>query len=520
VKTISPIKRWLAAGLLLLCAGAAQAQSQRVVIAISDLHVGAGKDGAGQWRPIDDFRWESDLSGFLAYASATHGDNIDLVLAGDVFELWQSPTMDCSSDLSAPGCVIKDCDNADRNLGCTEAEAVARLQTVLDKHPEFVAIVRKFATSGENRVFIVPGNHDAALLLPQVGALVEATFQTPRSADGRIYADHGHQFDELNRFKSWPVPYVVSSGANVMRRPWGENMVQQYYDQYEYLFPIIDNLGSDLEGARYGLAHANFLQSTLAVGKLLKFLVLQQSFVQRVDLLGDQHAILTGHVKWNLASVRAKPASFFIEALADDPASMAAANDAVALGASFDASNMSEDEIDKLCRKKALLNESRPAGQKLALCTLADGTLGAFAAGLNKKDPRVAYLRTALAAAASAEHRTLLADLYIYGHTHQADEWKDPLSLGPTVFGVHALKVVNTGAFQRVATLANATAIANGKPTGAATRLSPEDLPACYNYVLVAPYATVPVSKLKRWSRGDDQQWKSGEGACLGPSNH
>lgn len=527
----SQIVRWLVAGILSLCACAASAQSKRVVIAISDLHVGAGKDGAGKWRPIDDFRWESDLTDFLNYASATHGNNIDLVLAGDVFELWQSPTLDCSTDLAAPGCVIKDCVNADLNFGCSEAEAVARLQTVLTKHPDFVAIIKRFATSGDNRVYIVPGNHDAALLLPKVAALVGATFQSPRvvlqlsgfwlSADGRIYVDHGHQFDDLNRFKAWPKPYVSKNGGYVMSKPWGENMVQQFYDQYEYLFPIVDNLGSDLEGAQYGLKHANVLQSMVAVGKLVKFLVVQQSFLHRVDLLGDQQTIMAGEVNWDLTAIRAKPAAFFIEALADDSATMVAAQEAVALGASIDSATMTADEIDQICRKKAMLNEASPGGQTVALCPTADGTLSALAAGVSDtSDRRVSYLRDALAAAASAEHRTILANLYIYGHTHQAYEWKDPLSLGPTIFGVHSLKVVNTGAFQRVTTLAKATQIANSRPTGAATRLSPEDLPACYNYVLVAPYDKVPASKLKRWSRGNDQQWTSGEGACLGPTNH
>jgi UDP-2,3-diacylglucosamine pyrophosphatase LpxH len=498
----------------------ADAASGRSVIAVSDLHVGAGMDASGKWKPFEDFRWDADFSGFLNHLSATYGDKVDLVLAGDVFELWQSPTMICSSDLSHPGCEVKDCVSPGRDLSCSEADAVARLKYVLDHHPQFVALLKSFAAKGQNRIYIVPGNHDAALLFPKVAELLRSYFPALPirletagywlSEDGLIYADHGHQFDPFNKFSNWPAPFEVKNGIRYISKPWGENMVKEFYEQYEYIFPTIDNLGSDLEGIKYGLARATKLESSVAVANLLRFLIVLQSFRQRLDLLGDDKPSV-GSAKWDYEAIRQKPATFYIDTLGDEPAMKAAAESLLPLASQFDGAAWTREEIDQICRKKKLLNESGPTKGEIATCPWKDPTMGAIA-GMADTDYSAmrAYLVNVLPLVAGA--RPALADLYIYGHTHQAVPEKK-LKLGDTSFGYHQIKFINTGAFQRVATLDKVNQIAATK--GASAVLNPEDLPACYTYVLVSPYADKPASQLRTWSQGGDQLWSSAAGRCL-----
>ncbi len=118
---------------------------------------------------------------------------------------------------------------SDTELGCNESEALARLGHIVAQHPEFIDALRKFAVRGTNRVYIVPGNHDAALLFPTVRAYLQEKFSGARvqviergywlSEDGTIYADHGHQFDEVNEFADWPNPFVQKNGVAYLRKP-------------------------------------------------------------------------------------------------------------------------------------------------------------------------------------------------------------------------------------------------------------------------------------------------------------
>jgi len=40
-------------------------------------------------------------------------------------------------------------------------------------------------------------------------------------------------FDDVSRFPNWPKPFVEQNGQRYIVKPWGENMVQRFYNQYE-----------------------------------------------------------------------------------------------------------------------------------------------------------------------------------------------------------------------------------------------------------------------------------------------
>ena len=175
-----------------LASGAAQdAGSPRLVVVIADLHLGLGRDEAGVWRRGEDFRWADEFGRFLEALDAEGGGATDLVLNGDTFDLTRPADAGCAHD--------------DPALGCTEPEALARLDRVLAAHAGAVDALAAFAASGANRVVLVPGEHDAALLFPAARRLVEGALGEPegrvevasdgywQSDDGQIHVEHGHQ---------------------------------------------------------------------------------------------------------------------------------------------------------------------------------------------------------------------------------------------------------------------------------------------------------------------------------------
>ncbi len=110
------------------------------------------------------------MKGFLDFLSQRGNHAVDLVIAGDLFELWQPPQH------------VK-CVGASADLGCTVDEMVAIAEVVARAHAPELGLLAEFAERGENRVHLIPGNHDAALLL----APVWQKFSVPlRAANGRV----------------------------------------------------------------------------------------------------------------------------------------------------------------------------------------------------------------------------------------------------------------------------------------------------------------------------------------------
>ncbi len=262
-----------------------QTSTSRLVVIASDLHLGAGRSAGGEWLPIEDFRWQEDFAAFLRAIDEAGKGATDLVLNGDTFELWQSTTDDCRQ--------------RDARLGCTEQEALGRLERVIAAHTADLSALGTFARSGTNRVTLVAGDHDAALLFPAVAARAIAAFNAPGrvevasrgywlSADGAVYAEHGHQMPgDPYAFTTWPEPYVRTDGRVHLERPSGERLAQALYNDLEPQFPILDNFAQEGAGLKYIAAADPMRLPADSIQPLLMFFLARPTWQQfRLELDG------------------------------------------------------------------------------------------------------------------------------------------------------------------------------------------------------------------------------------------
>ena len=499
------------------------AASTRHLFLVSDLHVGAGRGVDGKWKRIEDFRWQKEFDQFLRFAAEKSGNNSDLVFVGDVFELWQSPTMNCSDNASTPGCAISDCMESSSDYGCTENEALARLSYVLGQHQDFVDSLRAFASAGKNRVFLIPGNHDAALLFPELTKRLSQVFDKTNfrvetaghwlSEDGAIYVDHGHQFDDLNRMKNWPKPFATSkNGEERMQKPWGENMVQQFYNQYEHMFPVIDNISDEKSGISFATNDAGFVKSATAVGKFFRFFLLNQSSSQANSFLRTNAA--PGTTKWNEGLVKAKGITFFVDVFKSDPKLDSDVQAALASKEiELDVRSLTPDDVQRICDHKLSLRKSNP---DVELCPMQDGNLSAVVTGLTSspESQLVKYLRDVLPRVIQRD--AVLPSIYVYGHTHSAIA-STKLNLGDMAGGPAAISYVNTGAFQRIVSpeqLKKLLASRTGQVSKSLRDLDVEDLPACYTFISVEPYSGAPVAVLNSWVETSSGKFGARKGGC------
>ena len=240
----------------------------RRTVIVSDLHIGPGTRDP-RFTGIEDFYSDAEWGAFLDQQTAP----TDLVIDGDFIEFWQIaaalhalPTRDARVQ-PAGGVTLAE----DQDFG------VAAVELVIAAHPTVFRDLGRLLARGDNRVIIIPGNHDADLLWPNVQeriarAIAPADPSRLMFVDGEAYehagvhVEHGHAFDAANHFATGYAPFGRDrDGRCRLQASWGEIFVDQFYTDTERQVPFIDNLypesaavlwslRADPQGAVRGLA--------------------------------------------------------------------------------------------------------------------------------------------------------------------------------------------------------------------------------------------------------------------------
>lgn len=504
--------------------------SERLVAVIADLHMGPGRDAAGAWRVEEDFRWGEEFALFLDALDAEGGGETDLILNGDTFDLDRLPGAECAAD--------------DPALGCTESGALARLERVLAAHADTVETLAAFARSGSNRVVLVPGEHDAALLFPAVAQRVEQALGAPgarvrvaaggswRSADGQVYVEHGHQIGwRADRFAGWPAPFVEGEGGRHLSRPARARAVDAFFAEHEARHPVVDNFADEGAGLVHGLAAAGTTDLGDAAPELLRYVLFRMPWQQfRVDLdAGDVQP-----PAWDLAAVRAEGSSFLVESLPTDdrfrPLARRAHEDG-RLTALMD--DLGDDEIIAICDYRAASRRARrrferpltqfdPQGPPVRECPREPDSRGGLFDHFWRTRDRIYGGRLA-AVQAGADDAARPIAVFVHNHTHLVD-WRQSVleltRLGRTVIvdGFSPVRnalspvVINGGPWQRTITpvqfgrLAAEHDLADAELLRA---LQPEDLAPCYGFVQIDPYDDTPaLPAIRYWRQADAGGWE------------
>lgn len=510
------------------------APAPRTTVVLSDLHLGAGRDGA-DWDRYEDFRWAEEFTAFLAALNPEARGPVDLVLAGDAFELWQGRDGRCPSVPER------------RDLGCSADEALARIGRAIAQHGVELAALQRFAQVPGNRLVVLPGNHDAALLFPAVAEQLARAVPAARleakgwwvSEDGLTMVEHGQQIGEpnaLNSFEGWPSPFLQEkswwcfwgSGTPHLRRPWGEQFVVEFYDAWEDRFPVIDNVTEELAGAKLAMKALGVPKTLAATSDLVRFFFFDVSLSQLAQGLGGEGGKMP---TWDIARLRQGGDAALAEALPpEDPlvdllrsGALAPALQNGKLGAALDA--FDDAQLRALCDKEHLNREARRRkGEELKLPCPALGNLGGDGGGGGSLGEGDGTLGAAVLALAGGEGRALEKRLrklraesgkdfltYVYGHTHAVREPWMAITQGD--WNPYAL---NDGAWQRVVTPAQVAAF-GATPAAAQAFLTrqPEQLPPCYTFAWL-PNGQPDARAVRSW-RQVNGAWGFGKASeCAG----
>ena len=508
----------------------------RFVAVIADLHLGLGRDAAGEWRPEEDFRWAEEFALFLEAIDKEGGGATDLVLNGDTFDLTRAADAACAHD--------------DPALGCTEPQALARLDRVLAAHARVVDALAAFAASEANRLILVPGEHDAALLFPAVRRRVEEALGARegrggvaadgywQSDDGQIHVEHGHQIGwRPDRFEGWPEPFVERDGRRYLARPERARAVDSLFDELEARYPVVDNFADEGAGLTHGLAAEGTADLGEEAPELLRYVLFRMPWQQfRVDLdAGDVQA-----PDWDLAAVRAQGSSFLVDSFANDDRFKPLARQAQEAG-QLDAlmAGLDDDELIAVCDYRAAARRARrrfervltqfdPQGPPVRECPRHPDSRGGLFDYFWRTRDRLYGDRLQEAQAGRPQGAPPIA-VFVHNHTLLVD-WRQRVleltRLGRTVIvdgfspvrNALAPVVVNGGPWQRTITpvqFGRLRAEHDLSDAELLETLRPEHLPPCYGFVRIDPYDDTPgLPAIRYWRQAEvDDAWEMA-GTC------
>jgi UDP-2,3-diacylglucosamine pyrophosphatase LpxH len=468
-----------------------------------------------------------EFAAFLQAVNADGNGATDLILNGDTFELLQS--------------IERDCVYADANLGCTELEARGRLERVLAGHDVEIKALGQFARSGSNRVVFVPGDHDAALLFPSVGRRALDALDAPErrvdvatsgywlSADGQIFAEHGHQIGfNPERFDKWPSPFVRQSGREHLVRPWGEQVIADFYNRYEQQYPILDNIAHVGTGVKYTLAAERVVDAGAnALGLLRYFLFITPWQQFRLDYDGGDMEPPV----WDLPKIRAAGPTFLVDALPDDDRFKPLATKALGDGRLSGAMDqLTDDQLVAICDYRAAVRRARRRmergltqlswqGPAVAECPRTAETRGsAFEYFWRSRDAIVMRHLEEIGRRVPGSRVSVFA----YGHTHLADRSQagfNAINGGVTILPPegfspvpHAFTpiAINGGAWQRTIAPVQLERIKTERHLSdhdLLRLLTLEELPSCYSFVQIEPYSGTPVPAVRYWRESENGEW-------------
>ena len=415
---------------------------------------------------------------------------------------------------------------------------------MLAAHADTVEALAAFAASGSNRVFLVPGEHDAALLFPAVAQRVERALGAPdaraavatggfwRSEDGQIYVEHGHQIGwRVDRFEAWPEPFVERAGQRHLARPVQARAVDAFFDAHEARYPVIDNFADEGAGLAHGLAAEGTTDLGAAAPALLRYILFRMPWQQfRLDLdAGDVQP-----PDWDLDAVRAQGPALLVDSLPNDHRFKPLARQAQEAGlltALMD--DLNDDELVALCDYRAASRRARrrfervltqfdPQGPPVRECPRRpDSRGGLFDYFWRTRD--LIYGGRLEAAQAGAPDGARPIAVFVHNHTHLVD-WRQSVleltRLGRTVIvdgfspARNALSpvVVNGGPWQRTITpvqFGRLRAEHGLSDAELLEALRPEHLAPCYGFVQIDPYDDTPaLPAIRYWRQAESGAWE------------
>lgn len=206
-------------------------KAKKVILSISDLHLGAGEELNGRTNSLEDFHSDEELVQFFEFYSSGEYQNkdVEVVINGDFLDLLAVPYVDYFDDEY-----------------WSEKASLDKLELILKGHPEVWESMDGFLSSKNKKIVYIIGNHDAELIFDSLKErflqefdeenrkkiTISNSIDVYNPAPG-IYFRHGHQYENAHQFE--PEESIIQSakGDKYFIPSWGSYYVTHIVNRYK-----------------------------------------------------------------------------------------------------------------------------------------------------------------------------------------------------------------------------------------------------------------------------------------------
>ena len=205
---------------------------EKLILVISDIHLGAGAYIKGQRNFLEDFHYDRELVDFLTYYSTGNFEKtkVELIINGDLFDLLAVPFVEFFDDEF-----------------WSEEAALAKLKMITDAHPEVMNAFVKFIEREDKKITFIIGNHDGEIVFPSLQEHLMDFFPEDRKErfdivveqDGEyvphpgILLKHGHEYEVAHRFDTVESIVKDEQGRKFFIPPWGSYYVTRVINKFK-----------------------------------------------------------------------------------------------------------------------------------------------------------------------------------------------------------------------------------------------------------------------------------------------
>lgn len=211
---------------------------KKIVLVISDLHLGAGKHVKGRRNMLEDFHYDAELVDFLNWHCENDNENrdIELVINGDFLDFLAVPFVEFFDDEF-----------------WSEEASLEKLKMVMRAHRGVMQALKNFVSKPNKKITYIIGNHDAELVLDSLKREFKSFFG-PELEDRVVLRNdlnihvpvpgvhilHGHQYERAHEFDPEKSVLTTDEGRKYFIPSWGSYYVINVINRYKQERPYIN----------------------------------------------------------------------------------------------------------------------------------------------------------------------------------------------------------------------------------------------------------------------------------------
>lgn len=389
-----------------------------ITIIVSDLHIGGGPADRG-----DDHVYNNNqLRRFIEELSSSpegKAGNIEIFFNGDFLEFAQvkpeAYTLNSSS------------------FWCTEDESLQKLDVILSGHADIFQALKEFR-SLNNCVTLAAGNHDVDLYWSAIQNRIkevagDVVFELKKDIctrhNGKLVIGHGHQIDPANKFSNWEAPFLVDEEDHLrLEMCPGTLFMVKFVNKMEARYEFADNVIPFTSLARlllhedkFGLGAIALAFTSFAVRNPIMFLGVDGQNTSSIDAWAVQF-----QNSLNLDEGFLKEVTKLYKKAVDENAT----SDEVL-------KKLDGEESIRAFLQELLVNVpleewiDKFDSLKPVTLSISGGDASTVGGGINLgiMKSNFSYDKESLRREAERLWLETSADIVVFGHTHQPDEYRD-----------------------------------------------------------------------------------------------